>query len=129
MKKKTLDHELRKQCYDCSLVWGIIGKCKKHSPIHTLNHMSLHKWSYWWIVKIGRIIVGTVMPVLIKIMVVVAFAVLFAYVLNIGLQKQELVTCQKLKSQSQTYTPLFYLTQAEKAMCDAHGVSIDAPVK
>ena len=65
---------------------------------------------------------------ILKVVVVVAFAALFAYALNIGLQRQELVTCIKLKSYSQTY-PLFYLTETEKAMCDAHGVYIDAPIK
>lgn len=44
-----------------------------------------------------------------------------------GLEKQDWVQCQKLKSQSQEY-PLFYLTQNEKDMCDSLGVTISAPI-
>ena len=90
--------------------------------------MTVGRWLYWWGVKSGRIMVASVLPFILKVVVVVAFAILFAWLLNTGLDKQELVACNKLKSYSQAYNA-FYLTVDEKAMCDAHGVYIDAPVK
>ena len=92
--------------------------------------MSFDRWVFWHCVKIGRIVVGTVLPIILKVVVVVAFALLFFYVLNIGVEKQELVACNKLQTYSQTYShQVFFITEAEKAMCDGHGVYIDAPVK
>lgn len=125
-----LSYEVRskKNCKDCLPAFGGLVFCKKHSPYHDLQHMSLRRWAYWWAVKNGRMIVVSVLPFLVKAVVVVAFAVAIIYALYIGLDKQELVACNQLKAYSQTY-PQFYLTQSEKEMCDAHGVSIDAPVK
>ncbi len=57
---------------------------------------------------------------------IVILAVL--YIADRAYSKQELVTCEQLKSYSQRYIG-FYLTQSEKQMCDRYGVTIYAPVK
>lgn len=117
----------KEDCPNCHTVLGGIGLCKKHTPYHTINHMGFARWAYWWAVKGGKIVVGSV-PNIIKLVVLMVVVVLFALIINIGVEKQELVTCHKLQSYAQTY-PLFYLTPIEKEMCDAHGISIDAPVR
>lgn len=116
-------------CPDCSPIWGGLGLCKKHTHYHDIAHMGIARWAWVWVLKSGKMMVGTVLPFLFKVVVIVAFVCLFAYALDTGLQKQGLVACQKLKSYSQTYSPMFYLTKAEKAMCDDLNVVIDAPVK
>lgn len=58
----------------------------------------------------------------------VLLAIALLYAMNRGLRKQELVACEQLKTYSQKYTA-FYLTKADKQMCDSLGIAIYAPVK
>ena len=87
------------------------------------------QWLWVGVVKSGKIVVASVLPFISKMVVGIAFVVLFLYALNTGIEKQELVTCIKLSSSSQTYSPLFFMTETEKAICDGHNVYVDAPVK
>lgn len=52
----------------------------------------------------------------------------FVYALGLGIDRQEVVTCNKLQLQASTYDA-FYLTKSEKEMCDYHNIKISAPVE
>lgn len=94
------------------------------------QRMSFSRWVFLCCLKIGKIVVASVLPFVLKVVVVLTFAYIAAHVINIGIEKQELVACNQLKAYSQTYSPhVFFITVSEKAMCDGHGVYIDAPVK
>lgn len=47
--------------------------------------------------------------------------------LNIGMDKEEQVTCLKLQAQALEY-PDYWITATHKEMCDYHGIFINAPV-
>ena len=111
------------ECPNCMPVLQGMGWCKKHTPFHTIAHMGFARWLWVWVVKSGKMIVVTVLPIFVKVVVAVAIVIVVAVLLNIGFTKSEVVTCNKLKRQSQTYAPHFYLTQTEKVMCDDLGVS------
>ena len=117
------------ECKQCDPLFGGLGWCKRHSPYHTIAHMGFWRWLWVWIVKSGKMIVVSVLPKIIKVVVLMVFAFVLTIIINSGLQKQELVTCQKLAQQAQTHAPFFYLTKIEKSMCDDLGVIIQAPVK
>lgn len=55
-------------------------------------------------------------------------AVVVVSTVGYGLYKQEEVDCFKLQSQADAY-PAFWLSQNDKDMCDAHGITINATVK
>ena len=44
---KRSDSYYMKNCPNCSEVWGIIGMCKKQSPVVSLNHMTFWRYIYW----------------------------------------------------------------------------------
>lgn len=58
-----------------------------------------------------------------------ALALLWAGVATIGIEKSETASCLRLERQSESFAPHFYLTHYEKEMCDARGITINAPVK
>ena len=125
-KNKSLNSEVK--CKNCLEYWGGFGFCKRHSPYHTVAHMGFWRWLWVGAIKSSKVLKVSVLPLILKTVASVVFFVLFLYLLNIWIDKQEIVTCKKLNSYSQTY-PLFYMTETGKAVCDGHGVYIDAPVK
>jgi len=62
--------------------------------------------------------------------IVLSLFILFilAALLLMGVSKEEKVTCNNLQSQAKEF-PAFFLTQWQKDMCDAHSITIDAPVQ
>ncbi len=71
---------------------------------------------------------------MIKNLLFIGFSVAVGYGLAIlisqGLDRDIVVQCNKLASQSRVYADTgFYLTKSEKTMCDGVGISIVAPVK
>ncbi len=64
------------------------------------------------------------------IMVLVGIAVggAFAWMLNIGFDRQEAVECQTWSEQASEY-PGFFLLKWQDEQCRAHGIIINAPVK
>ncbi len=61
------------------------------------------------------------------IVIAVACAVGFITVFIHGMEKQEIVTCNKLVDQSKQYDN-FFITKSDDEMCRTHGIIIDAPV-
>lgn len=59
---------------------------------------------------------------------ILATAAVFALALGYGWNKQEIVDCNTWAQQANAY-PAFYLTHWQKDQCDAHGITINAPVK
>lgn len=54
--------------------------------------------------------------------------VTFFFALSQGLDKSEVVQCNKLADDATKY-PGFYITAQQKIMCDMHNIKIDAPVQ
>lgn len=123
------DMRLAGGCKNCIPHWGNIGLCKRHTPIHTIQHMGLFRWAWVWVVHGGKMFIGTVLPKIIKLVVVTVLVAIVTGIAIIGARKQQVVICNELQSYSQTHAPYFFLTPSEKAMCDGLGVTIDAPVK
>lgn len=65
-----------------------------------------------------------VLHYIVIIILIVAVIGLFLYA---GLQRSEIVYCNKIKDYSRQYAH-FYITQWEKDMCDHYGIEIHAPV-
>lgn len=59
----------------------------------------------------------------------VAFLGLMVWTVNVGMGRQEVVDCNTLVAQAQEYKGQFYITSWQKAMCDEHGISVNAPVR
>lgn len=58
-----------------------------------------------------------------------AFLVLlFAFFLNLGMNKSERVDCLKWQDQAKEY-PTFYLLQWQADQCKAHNIDVDAPIR
>lgn len=54
----------------------------------------------------------------------------FGILITQGIDKDIAYQCNKLSDQSRDYKEAgFWLTPSEKSMCDAIGITIDAPVK
>jgi len=68
------------------------------------------------------------MKTIAKFTIILAFIIGFVYLLNAGFKKQEIVDCYHLVGQSEEFAN-FYITNWQKEMCDAHGISINAEVK
>ena len=64
--------------------------------------------------------------ILIKTLIFLLIAFVFAVILGEGLDRQNVVDCMKLKSQSTIEG--FYLTETEAKMCDNVGIEIHAPI-
>lgn len=60
------------------------------------------------------------------LMVLAAVLVILAG--RVGIDKNEIVECDSWSAQAAQYSN-FYLTQWQKDQCDAHGITINAPVK
>lgn len=60
--------------------------------------------------------------------VVAVLLVLLAIALLYGINKQEVADCLTWQAQSKEY-PEFYITQWQKAQCDAHYITVTAPVQ
>ena len=54
--------------------------------------------------------------------------VAFLFILNMGMNKNEVVECLKWQNQASEY-PSFYLLQWQRDQCEAHNISIDAIIK
>jgi len=65
---------------------------------------------------------------IIKIILFLLAIITLAFVIVIGINRQEITTCHQYEKWAEEY-PLFYLTEWEKEMCDAHNIPIDAEVK
>ena len=65
------------------------------------------------------------------ILAVIALGLGLALIVSNGMDKSEIVDCNKLVAQAEEYKSngQFYITGWQKDMCDAHGIVIDAPVK
>jgi hypothetical protein len=63
-----------------------------------------------------------------KIALFIIVSIAFIFTLSHAMDKQEVYECHKLASQSKDF-PLFYLTQWQADMCDAHNIAINAPIK
>lgn len=50
------------------------------------------------------------------------------FVLSLGIDRSEIVECNKLKGQEAEFDQ-FFLTKWQKEQCDGHGIFINAPVK
>ena len=68
------------------------------------------------------------MQAIITTAITVALIALFAYALNVGMNRQEVVDCNTWQSQAAQY-PAFFLTKWQDQQCRAHGIIIQAPVK
>lgn len=79
--------------------------------------------------KNGKIKGVSVLPFFINTVLLSVVAYIMFSAIAVGLERQELVTCHKLDSYSQTYAPSFYVTEGQKATCDDLGVVIDAPIR
>jgi hypothetical protein len=55
-------------------------------------------------------------------------ALIFAMILNVGIDKSEMADCMKWAGQADAY-PAFYLTQWQADQCKAHHIIINATVK
>ncbi len=55
-------------------------------------------------------------------------AILFVFVLNIGMSRSEVVDCLKWQQQAEDY-PAFYLLKWQAEQCQAHNIDIDAPIR
>lgn len=64
---------------------------------------------------------------ILKILTFIIVTIFFVLLLNKGVRLEEVVTCEKLKNYSLEFDG-FYLTGAQKEMCDQNGIMIDAPV-
>lgn len=60
--------------------------------------------------------------------VVAVLLVLLAIAFLYGINKQEVVDCLTWQQHSQEL-PKFYITQWQKAQCDAHHITVTAPVQ
>jgi len=70
------------------------------------------------------------MKTALKVLITLAVVVGFLFLVNHAIRAQEVVDCNKLVAQSQEFAEAgFYITSWQKDMCDAHGISINAPVK
>lgn len=70
------------------------------------------------------------MKTILQIVLGIAAIAVFVLILSTGLDKQEVVDCNNLVSQSEEFANAgFYITSWEKEMCDAHGITINAPVR
>lgn len=59
-----------------------------------------------------------------NIFAILTLFVVLVYLLNIGMTKSERNECLKLQKQQEQFSRLFYITEAERAMCEAHGIEI-----
>lgn len=66
-------------------------------------------------------------PKIITIFALIGIGAIMGIVANEGLKRSEVVECYKLQDNA-SHLLGFYVTQWEKDMCDAHGITIDAPV-
>ena len=66
--------------------------------------------------------------VLVWSLFIAGFVFALMYFFNAGLDRQEVVDCNKMQSQSMQYSN-FYLLQWQKDMCDAHNIIIEAPIQ
>ena len=55
----------------------------------------------------------------------IVLAIAFGYSVNVGMNKQEIVECNKIKKQSEDFSEHFFMNQAWKNACDDHGIMID----
>lgn len=62
------------------------------------------------------------------IVVLAALAAGMAWAIGYGENKQEVVDCLTWQQQAKDY-PAFYLTSWQKKQCDAHHITVNAPVK
>lgn len=125
---KQYTRRTAEQCPDCDPFAGGMGWCKKHTPFHTIQHMGFTRWAWEWVIKLGKMIWASVLPTIITLVVGLAFVALLVFAADIGIRKQQLVSCLRLEHQSQTH-PDFYLTKTQKSTCDDLDVVIDAPVR
>lgn len=58
---------------------------------------------------------------------VILGVVLFVFLLNIDMSRAEVVDCLKWQKEAQEY-PNYYLLQWQAMQCEAHDISIDAPI-
>lgn len=65
------------------------------------------------------------MKTFINILITICVVIILALVLNVGIQKNDRVTCTNLKAQAEQY-PLWYATQSERNMCHALGMDLPA---
>ena len=66
-----------------------------------------------------------------NIMTIVVLAALIGagiWALNYGVNKQEVVDCLTWQQQADVY-PAFYLLKWQKDQCDAHHITVNAPMK
>lgn len=56
------------------------------------------------------------------------FLVAFVFIINVGMNKSEIVDCYKWKKQASEY-PSFYLLRWQADQCKAHNINIDAVIK
>lgn len=61
------------------------------------------------------------------IIIAVACAIGFIAVFVHGMEKQEIVTCNKLVEQSKQFSG-FFITKSDDEMCRSHDIVIDAPI-
>ncbi|MDE2020410.1 MAG: hypothetical protein KGJ13_08750 [Patescibacteria group bacterium] len=71
---------------------------------------------------------GAVLPAAGAALVTTVIAMGVAYLLSIGIGRQEEAECYQWQSQSLKYQG-FYLTQWQSEQCKVHGIVINAPVK
>lgn len=70
---------------------------------------------------------NTIKAIFWVILISVAFYALIVAI-SAGISKEEVVTCLKYQKQAKEY-PSFYITFAEKQMCDTHQILINSEVK
>lgn len=58
-----------------------------------------------------------------------SFGAMIGYIAMVGMDRQEVADCRKLRQQSVEYAPHFFLATWEDEMCRAHGIIINAPIK
>ena len=77
---------------------------------------------------INDTVIGTVIDTLFPALVLVAIVSLVGWGLLVGIDKETVVRCEKLKQQSDEFDD-FYLTKNEKKVCDELGIKIVARIK
>lgn len=63
-----------------------------------------------------------------KYIYIVCAVIVFGFILNIGMNKSEVVNCNKWKAEASEYAN-YYLLQWQADQCAAHNIEIDAPIK
>ena len=63
-----------------------------------------------------------------KIALFAIVSIALVFTVSHAMDNQEVYECHKLAEQSKDF-PLFYLTQWQADMCEAHNIAINAPIK